>query len=387
MNHDSIIDEVSDELRPELGKVHARCVGQTVAGMIASSSVRLTEIGRALGEDVPLHATRKRLSRNLSHPGIEPALARAILRRSAFKIDPDALLVVAPSRIIKKYAKDMEFIHNFSSGDQSGESRGYAVEEVISWDLARGDFLPLGAVLWSQNAPGSVTECDVFASMLQRARQATSNRGIVVCNHRSLCGELAGSLAQDESSRFALNLDPAETLLYKGREISSAELAQDCPLQFSDVIYKVHPSGYECKAFVQFGFAPVRLPAQPDRPLWLAILQHEGRLRQLILTSEALRKNRRVVQWALEVSNEAWRAEAHSRKLKELYGFDDIRLLKYQSLKNLTALFHYSMFFGGLPRLGEAVCQRVRFATGRVVQPSHRANSPQGKSRDAMVGV
>ena len=51
------------ELCSDMGKISSRFVEEMVFGLSASGSVRLTEIGRALEEDIALHATHKRLSR------------------------------------------------------------------------------------------------------------------------------------------------------------------------------------------------------------------------------------------------------------------------------------------------------------------------------------
>jgi hypothetical protein len=46
-------------------------VEEAVFGISASGSVRLTDIGRALEEKIPLHATHKRLSSNLADESLE----------------------------------------------------------------------------------------------------------------------------------------------------------------------------------------------------------------------------------------------------------------------------------------------------------------------------
>ncbi len=64
------IHNFSGELCTNMGKVSSRLVEEVIFGLSASGSVRLTEIGRSLEEDIPLHATHKRLSRNLADKSI-----------------------------------------------------------------------------------------------------------------------------------------------------------------------------------------------------------------------------------------------------------------------------------------------------------------------------
>jgi hypothetical protein len=56
-----------------LGAVASRFVEEAIFGISSSGSVKLTEIGRSLEEKSPLHATHKRLSRNLANKRLEHA--------------------------------------------------------------------------------------------------------------------------------------------------------------------------------------------------------------------------------------------------------------------------------------------------------------------------
>ena len=63
-----------------LPKVVRRFVGEMIYGIQARSSVRLSEIGRSLNEEIPLIKTIDRLSKNLGREGLRHALSEAILK-------------------------------------------------------------------------------------------------------------------------------------------------------------------------------------------------------------------------------------------------------------------------------------------------------------------
>ena len=72
--------------RPILGRLSAgsgkparRFVSEALYGIMARQSVRLTEIGRALEETIPLNKTETRLSRNLGRPEPRRRLEAAVL--------------------------------------------------------------------------------------------------------------------------------------------------------------------------------------------------------------------------------------------------------------------------------------------------------------------
>ena len=58
----------SDELGGDLGRVGYKFVRDMLVGMQRTRSVNLTDIAKSLNEDIRLHATHKRLSRNLDNP-------------------------------------------------------------------------------------------------------------------------------------------------------------------------------------------------------------------------------------------------------------------------------------------------------------------------------
>ena len=108
----------SGELCSDLGVVASRFVEEAIFGISSSGSVKLTEIGRALEERIPLHATHKRLSRNLAKPQLEHAVGRNILRLGARRIKENTLLIVDPSDIQKKYAQKMQYLAQVHDGSE-----------------------------------------------------------------------------------------------------------------------------------------------------------------------------------------------------------------------------------------------------------------------------
>jgi len=58
----------------------------------------------------------------------------------------------------------------------------------------------------------------------------------------------------------------------------------------------------------------------------------------MILTTEPMRRNRKVLWWVLEAYLTRWRVEDTIRFIKQSYDFEDVRVLTYQRLKNMAAL-------------------------------------------------
>ena len=209
------VHAISAGLSAGLGKVARRFVEDMLFGMLASGSVRLTEIARALGESIPMHATHKRLSRNLGNVRVGNVVASNLLAEGARVVRDDALLVIDLFEIVKPYAEKMEYLNSPSSsvGDGSDTDspreeayRGYHVCEIFGWDLHGGPLpqyedlaqqmgsetdpeneisawdnqvvTPLAQTLFSPNAPTFRSESDEILDLVQRVDLA--------CEHRCL---------------------------------------------------------------------------------------------------------------------------------------------------------------------------------------------------------
>ncbi len=87
----------------------------------------------------------------------------------------------------------------------------------------------------------------------------------------------------------------------------------------------------------------------------------------MILTTVALRKNRKTLWWVLEAYLTRWRIEETIRFAKQSYAIEDVRVLGYQSLRNMMALvlvaMHFAMtYLGARSKLAVLRCHALRAA-------------------------
>jgi len=92
----------SGELSAGLPKVVRRFVAEMIFGIQARGSVRLTEVGRALGEKISLKKTEERLSRQLGRKHLGDEIQHRLIEYAAGRIEDDTLLVLDLSDVAKK---------------------------------------------------------------------------------------------------------------------------------------------------------------------------------------------------------------------------------------------------------------------------------------------
>ena len=337
----------SGELCNGMGLVASRFVEEAVFGISCSGSVRLTEIGRALEEKIPLHATHKRLSRNLADENLEQTIGSNVLKLGSKHINENTLLIVDPSDIQKKYAKKMQYLAPVRDGSEDTIGKGYWLCEVVGCEVGANQITPLAQELWSQHAPDFKSDNDQILSLVKRVRQSTGGRGIIVYDRGSDRRRLLVPWTQDHSCRYFVRQRGDRHLLYKRKAKSCLALATSCTTPYAAKIIK-EKEGEEKTYFIEFGFLPVRLPECPQRPLWLVVVKGLGKKPLMILTTEAMRRNRKVLWWAVEAYLTRWRVEDTIRFIKQSYDFEDIRVLTYNRLKNMATLVLAASYFAAV---------------------------------------
>ena len=115
---------------------------------------------------------------------------------------------------------------------------------------------------------------------------------------------------------------------------------------------------------------PVRLPEHPNRKLYLVVIKGFGKKPMMLLTTRPMRKNRKALMWILDAYLTRWRVEDTIRFIKQSYNLEDVRLLTYRRLQNMTALVLAAAFFSavwlGTKEKLEILSMHVRKAAKRI---------------------
>jgi len=337
----------SGELCNGMGAVASRFTEEAVFGISSSGSVRLTEIGRTLEEENPLHATHKRLSRNLADESLKHNIGSNILKLGSKRIHENTLLIVDPSDIQKKYAKKMQYLAKVRDGSEDTIGNGYSLCDVVGCEVGSNEITPLAQELWSQDAPDYKSDNDQVLSLVNRVRQSTDGNGIIVYDRGGDRRRFLAPWTQDNTCRYLVRQRGDRHLLYKRKSRSGLDLAISCKTPYSAKIFK-EKEGEEKTYFIDFGFLPVRLPECPKRPLWLVVVKGFGKKPLMILTTEPMRRNRKVLWWVVEAYLTRWRVEDTIRFIKQSYDFEDIRVLTYNRLKNMATLVLAASYFAAV---------------------------------------
>jgi len=335
----------SGELSKGAPKVAGRFVREMIYGIQASQSVVLTKIGRTLEEAVSLKKVEERLSRQLSRRGLGQRIQGNLLKHAAPLVSKETLLILDPSDIRKKYARKMQYLGRVHDGSESELGTGYWTCNVVAADVGSSTIIPLLGQLYSAVAPGFASENHEILSVIKMVASATKKRGLWVIDRGGDRRNLMVPMLKNQY-RFLIRLVGHRYLSWSGREVLAGDLAQSCPLLYDETVVKVD-DGKEKVYHVEFGYRKVKLPERPEE-LGLLVIRGFGSEPMMLLTTEPLRKSRKVLWRLVRSYIRRWAIEETIRYIKQSYELEDVRVLNYRSLQNLMPLVWAAAYFAAV---------------------------------------
>ncbi len=352
---------------PHFSKPKARFIAQMIYGLQAGGDVKLSTISRSLGEEIALKKTEERLSRHLDTAGLGQRMNDLISAEGARRVRRDSLIVIDPTDIRKNYARKMPYLARVRDGSTGELVPGYWGCVAIACDPGKRKVIPLHQRLWSAKAPDFESENAQLLQVVDTIRPHTGERGIYVMDRGGDRIRLLEPLL-DRKLRFIIRQTGARDLRFR-RSIHSVEsLAQNCPMTYTETILKEEKNGEQRRLTLQFGFRPVKLPRREEQ-LYLVVVRGLGEKPTMLLTNLSLLPSRKSLWSVVEGYLSRWLVEESIRFIKQSYRLEDIRVLSYERLRNLTALVLAAAYFAAV-WLGESV--RLSVLTCRVTRVARR---------------
>ena len=341
----------------KLSKPQGKFVAQMLYGIQSSQDVKLSNIGRALGEEIPLIRTEKRLSRNLQHAELEELLSNQLVELASPRIQENTVLALDLSDIHKAYAEKMEHLAYVWDGSAGEKHPGYWLLDVTAAEVQSSEIVPVCQKLFSAKAEEFVSENAEILAIIDQVNQPLQGRGIWTmdrgCDRIKLLEPLL-----DKHLHFVIrSTGERQVIDRRGRQRTIAEVALGCRLPYQASVVRID-KGKEKKYQLRYGAAPIRLAGR-EEPLWLVVVAGFGKQPILLLTNLKLRaRDSESLWWAAQIYGTRWKIEETFRFIKQSYNLEDIRVLKYRRLKNLVVLVTAAAYFAAT-YLGQKMKLRI----------------------------
>jgi hypothetical protein len=337
-------------------------------GIQSSQDVKLSNIARALQEDMILIRTEKRLSRNLKSAELEKEVTPQLVSMGSQRIQANTVLALDLSDIRKEYAQKMENLATVRDGSTGELHQGYWLCDVTGAEINGSEIVPLYQKLFSVEAKDFCSENAEILAAVDLIRKHTAGRGIWVMDRGGDRKKLLEPLL-DRDQRFVVRSTGQRTVIdRKGLQGSVAEVAGRCRLRNQARLLKIQ-DGQEKTYELRYGAVPIRLPGRSEE-LWLVVIAGFGEELLTLLTNLPLpARDSESLWWIVQIYLPRWKIEETFRFVKQSYNLEDIRVMKYQRLKNLvilvTAVAYFAATFLGQQMKLRILCEKLLIISQR----------------------
>jgi hypothetical protein len=333
----SEIEHFSTLLTQSLSKPKKKFVSQMLFGIQASRDIKLSNISRALSEEIKLIKTENRLSRNSQSEDLTFVLNKEIIKRAARKVLPDTVIALDLSDIYKPFAKKMDYLGDVWNGSEGKVTKGYWLIETTAADVDSENITPLYSELYSYEVSSLPTENQRILKVVENIALAVDRRGIWTldrgADRKILVGEF-GKLG----IRFVIRISGRRNLENRNKEQEKVvSIAKGIRCQDSYTV-TIDKEGYKEDIAITLGKRSGLKLNGTD--VSLVVVRGFGKDPMLLLTN--VDKGPKEI---LEIYLTRWKCEESFRFLKQEYHMEDIRVRSYNSLRNTITLVHAVFYF------------------------------------------
>ena len=368
------LDDFMMKMFHGFSKPRNKFIRDMVYGIQATGDTVLTDIARAVDSEYRHRNVENRLSRNLQTEGLHLDIQRAVMKDAKRFIDRNTLIIMDPTDVCKPHAMKMEHLTivrdaSRSTKDNVVRTRGYHGCMAVACRSGSRKTVPLALKLWSSNAVGYKGENEEVLEILREVDRVTDGRGIRVYD-RGGDRPAFYDYYLDNDRKFITRMNERDLWSWKATK-SNTWLASQCIMRHKAVInFDSHGRETHCK--IDFGVMSVRLPWR-DEELRLVVVRGFGMKPMMLLTNLAVNEklaaegkdgtdhSYQALWQVVEGYLSRWRIEETIRFVKQCYGFENIRVMSYESWRNMSAIVLATAYFTAV-WLGRGVKKEVLVA-------------------------
>jgi hypothetical protein len=300
-------------------------------GIASSNSCHLTEISRALEEEIPIKKTVDRLSRGLHGFAERNVLQENYLKQVDKYIDSTTIFPIDESDIAKPYSVVMEALHEVHDGSENKIVPGYVTLEITALTHKTKTPLPLYERVYSAAEKGFKSQDDEVLKGLCFLTDRYGHDGFRVLD-RGYDANVYIRYFIKAKERFILRVKKNRIVHHNGRSVNIEELASrykgKCAMRCT-----MHGETIHCKVTE----IPVHLPEFGKYPLYLVVVFGFGKNPMYLLTN-CPTGDTPLCTAIVKMYLLRWRIEDHFRFKKQQFRFEDFRVRSLNAIRALHQL-------------------------------------------------
>jgi hypothetical protein len=325
-----IIMNFGEKVTKGTTKPTEKFIHQMLFGIMASSSLHLSKIARALKEDTHLNQTINRLSLNLEKVDLKVVWDN-YLNTLKPEVDDDTIFCVDDSEVIKPlgtHFEDLGYVKDGSNNDKTIE-KGYHANEIVMIGKSKQP-KSVYSNLYSEKESGFVSSNTETFKGLNTVINNFGKVGTYVMD-RGYDADKYYQYFIDNQINFIIRSKKNRKVIYKGKKrsidyvINNYKGKINMNLTFQKKQYQVRVS-----------HAKVKLLGIKE-PLNLVVVHGMGKEVFKLLTNKEIKGKEDVIKIVRSYLSR-WRIEEYFKFKKQQYGFEDFRVRSLKKIRNLNIL-------------------------------------------------
>jgi len=314
-----------------LGRVREKFVTQMLYGLAKASSCHLTEIGRALEEDIGLKKTVDRLSRGLQDfSKTDGETVRENYLKTVEKyIDNTTIYPIDESDVAKPYSVKMECLAPVMDGSTDKIVPGYRTLEIVALTHKTKTPLPIYERVYSAAEKEFISQDEEVLRGLRFLSERFGHEGFRVLD-RGYDANVYMRYFIRAQERFIIRVRKNRMVRHKEESVNIEELAGRYKGKYA---FKCTLHGE--KFHLKVAEIPININEFGEYPLYLVAVYGFGAKPMLLLTNC---RGEGMVAVVAKMYLLRWRIEEHFRFKKQQYNFEDFRVRSLNSIRTLHLL-------------------------------------------------
>ena len=345
------------ELTEGLSKPQREFVGEMLFGIQASRDVKWSQIARCLDEEIPLIKTEDRLTRNLKAKALEEPRSERLVAMGSRRVEQNTVLGLDLSEVRKEYAQRMEYLDEVWDSSKGEVPPGDGLLSVTAAEVEGSEITPLGQKLFSARAKDFLSENAEMLERVDRIGAHPRGRGVWTIDRGGDRKKLLEPLLE-RRERFVIRSTGLRSVIdRRDRKLAVHALGARCRLRHQAWVVRIE-DGQEKILELRYGAELIRLPGREEK-LLLVVVAGWGKEPMLLLSNLAGARDSQTLWWIVRIYLTRWKIEETFRFVKQSYQVEDLRVLRYQRLKNLIVLVTAAAYFAAT-FLGQTLKRKIR---------------------------
>lgn len=326
------IKKFTDKISKGLSKPKYKLIFQMLYGMLESQSTHLSDISRALKEDITLKKTIDRLSRNLNRFTDNDTVIENYMNIVKENTDNVCVLIVDNSDISKPYSEMLDSLCKVRDGSTGKITTGYHLLEITALTKEHKMPMPVYTKVYSSTESGFISEDEEVLNGLKHLSKYFNKTGIRTMD-RGYDANVYYKYFLKHHENFIIRAKKNRNVRYKGKTMNILELANKYKGKYSMKFKSKDGRRINCK----ISYVPITLPLAPKKELTLVVVHGFGKI-PMMLISSLKSTDKRLPVIITKVYLMRWRIEEYYRFKKQQFGFEDFRVQSLNSIRALNTL-------------------------------------------------